>query len=68
MQKVEEAWFRVGKGFGFIALEGSVYDVNVNVKALRDAGFGASDRVQAVEYETSKNQSDRLSVIMLTIS
>ena len=34
MQKGKVAWFSSGKGSGFIALEGSVEDIYINIKQL----------------------------------
>ena len=51
-------WFSAGKGFGFIASEGSVEEIYINIRTVRDAGFEALVSGQAVEYETNKGQSD----------
>jgi len=67
MQKGKVVWFSAGKGFGFIASEGSVEEIYINIKTVRDAGFEALVSGQAVEYETNESQSDRPSVTKLTV-
>ena len=67
MQKDKVVWFSDDKGFGFIASEGSVDEIFINIRTVRDAGFEASVSGQAVEYATNKSQSDRPSVTKLTV-
>ncbi|MDC0955452.1 cold shock domain-containing protein [Alphaproteobacteria bacterium] len=67
MQKAKVAWFSAGKGFGFNALKGSVEEICINIKIVRDAGFETLESSQAVEYETSESQSDRSSDTKLTV-
>jgi CspA family cold shock protein len=55
------------KEFGFIAPEGSVEEIYINLKIVRDAGFETLESGQAVEYETSESQSDRPSVTKLIV-
>ena len=67
MQKGKVAWFSSGKGSGFIALEGSVEEIYINIKIVRDAGSETLESGQAVEYETSEIQSERPSITKLTV-
>ena len=65
--KAKVAWFSAGKGFGFIAPEGSVEEIYINITIVRDAGYETLESGQAVEYETSESQSDRPSVTKLIV-
>ena len=60
-------WFSAEKGFGFIASEGSVEEIYINIKTVRYSGFEALVSGQALEYETNKSQNDRPSITKLTV-
>ncbi len=60
-------WFKPEKGYGFIAPDNGSGDVFVHVSDLKEAGYGALDKGERVEFDIVENRgrekAARISVI-----
>lgn len=68
MQNGKVKWFNAGKGFGFIAIDGSPRDIFIHVSELEKASLPALNEGQLVQFDIAPGRDGREAAVNIKLA